>query len=98
MSESITPTIGKACAEKEREGFPKAGKFWRLVVLLNLQELINSRHQVSAQSVHGHKRMLVSTVGCVTGGHGLLHADKDCRIMCASVEINDFGGLSQQPL
>lgn len=42
--------------------------------------------------------MLVSTVGCVTVGQGLLHADKDCRIMCTSLEINDFEGLSEHLL
>lgn len=42
--------------------------------------------------------MLVSAMGCVTVGQELLHADKDWRIMCTSIEINDFEGLSEHLL
>ena len=44
------------------ESLPRAGTCWRLMVLLNLQELINLGHKKAPESVWSHQRTPVSAV------------------------------------
>lgn len=54
---------GKVCAEKLAcENFPRTGKPWRLVVLVNLQEHTVWNHQEAAE----HQHTLVSAMGSMT--------------------------------
>lgn len=83
-----TDQRGKACADKEREGFPRTAKFQRPVVLLNLQELIKSRHRVCS---------LCARPQVKTGINPWLHdwraaapTGKVCRIMCACSHWNKW--------
>lgn len=91
-----TDQRGKACADKEREAFPRTAKFQRAVVLLNLQELIKPRHWVCSlcagpQGNIGIKPWLCDWRAAAPTG-------KVCGIVCAPIEISHFEGLSEHLL
>lgn len=99
--EKQLPENSRLQSRKMCEGLPRADKLQRLVMLLDLQELINWEHQASAKTAQGHQCTLASTTDCTALDHvqdsGSYMQAKATRLYMHLMEQRMLWGTSWTP-